>query len=99
MAGDLKAAIVVATTTTTTGFGTWLDLIPDNIGKLAAVIGIFLSLVLIYTHLRRGRAESRQAAVKFERTTLELQLLKDREASRIENIAKRQRREGDDKGR
>lgn len=79
-----KIAGGVSAVTTGSGVGTILDLIPDDIGKLATLIGIILSLVLIYTHWRRGRVE-------FEKTRLEIAILKEREAERIE--AARRRRE------
>jgi uncharacterized membrane protein YfcA len=47
----------VAGSTTGAGLGAWLDLIPNEIGKLASLIGIFLSFVLIYVHLRKFKAE------------------------------------------
>lgn len=48
---DVKTALVVSIGTTGMGYGTWIDLIPDNIGKLGSAIGIILSIVLIVVHL------------------------------------------------
>lgn len=72
-----KIASGVSAITTGSGVGTFLDLIPDSIGKLATLIGIILSLVLIYTHWRRGRIE-------YEKTLLEIAILKKREAEHLE---------------
>jgi len=72
-----RIASAVASATTGTGLGTILDLIPNDIGKLATLIGIILSSVLIYTHWRKGRIE-------YEKTRLEILHLKQREAERIE---------------
>jgi hypothetical protein len=72
-----RIASAVASLTTGTGVGTILDLIPDDIGKLATLVGIVLSTVLIYTHWRKGRIE-------YEKTRLEILLLKQKEAERVE---------------
>ena len=50
-----SAKIAAATSATTfgTGTATWLEWIPTDIGKLATVIGITLSTVLIYTHIKK----------------------------------------------
>jgi len=47
-----KVATVVAATTTGSGISTYLEMIPSEIGKVATLIGIILSTVLIYTHIR-----------------------------------------------
>ena len=49
---DGRLGAVVATTTAATGTGTWLEMIPENIGRLGTLVGIILSLVLIVVHLR-----------------------------------------------
>lgn len=77
-----KIAGAVSAVTTGSGVGTILDVIPDDIGKLATLIGIILSLVLIYTHWRRGRIE-------YEKTRLEIAVLKEKEAERIESARRR----------
>jgi hypothetical protein len=48
----------VATGTAGAGFGAWLDLIPNEIAKLASLVGIVLSIVLIYVHCRKHSAET-----------------------------------------
>ena len=45
-----KAATVVAAVTTGSGVSTILDIIPADIGKIATLIGIALSIILICTH-------------------------------------------------
>lgn len=52
-----KIAMAVSGGTITTGASTWLDMIPDDIGKLATMAGLLLSSVLIYNHASRGRLE------------------------------------------
>lgn len=66
---DARVGAIVSTTTTGSGLGVILDLIPNDIGKLATVVGIILSIVLIYTHLRRGYSEHKK-------TMLEVEILK-----------------------
>jgi len=52
-----KVAGFVSAATTTTGVGSMFDLIPDDIGKLSALVGVILSLVLTYNHARKGHME------------------------------------------
>ena len=75
IASNAKVAGIVASSTMGTGVGTILDLIPDDIGKLATLIGIILSSVLIYTHWRKGRIE-------YKKTQLEIKILMDKEEER-----------------
>tara|TARA_R110000822_G_scaffold23472_2_gene72555 strand:+ start:72 stop:365 length:294 start_codon:yes stop_codon:yes gene_type:complete len=79
---DAKAATLVATGTISTGLGSFLDLIPNDIGKLATLIGIALSLVLIYTHSRKGpmvresiRLQNENLELEQERKRLEIKLM------------------------
>ncbi len=79
-----KAASVVSAVTTGTGLGTILDLIPNDIGKLATLVGIVLSVVLIQNHWRKGRAE-------YTKLQLEIKVLKRQEAERSQNAVKRKK--------
>lgn len=63
---DPKLGYVVGTGTTGSGLGTWLDLIPNEIGKLATVVGICLSVVLIVMHLRKMQQDSREGKLREE---------------------------------
>lgn len=63
---DARVAGVVSTTTMGSGMGVILDLIPNDIGKLATVVGIVLSLVLIFTHLRKGFIERKKIQLEIE---------------------------------
>lgn len=82
VANNPKIASVVSAITTGTGVGTLLELIPDDIGKLATLAGFILSCVLIYTHIRRGRIE-------YEKTELEVTILREKEAERIDKALQR----------
>ena len=72
-AANPKIAAAVSLVTTSTGVSTWLSWIPDDIGKLATLVGIALSVVLIYTHLRKGRAE-------YQKLQLEIEILREKQA-------------------
>ncbi len=67
---NAKVASFVSITMIATGTGTILDWVPDDIGKLSILIGIVLSCVLIFTHIRKSNLQS-------EKTKLEIERLKD----------------------
>lgn len=46
-----KTAALTSAVTTGSGFGTFFDWLPSDIGKLGALIGIGLSIVLIRAHI------------------------------------------------
>lgn len=54
-AGDVKVAWVAALGTMGSGFGAAMDVIPEDIGKLATLFGMVLSMVLIYAHVQNVR--------------------------------------------
>ncbi len=91
LAQNPKVASIVSTATTGTGIGTFLDLIPNDIGKLATLVGILLSCVLIYTHLRKGRIE-------YKKTQLEIELLKS-EKKESEELEKLNEKEDEPEGK
>lgn len=66
-----SAKVAVATSAGTAGTGTltWLEWIPSDIGKLATLIGLALSTVLIYTHIKKYKREE-------EKHKLEIEILK-----------------------
>lgn len=82
LAQNDKVAATVAAVTTSSGAATWFQWIPSDIGKIATLAGILLSLVLIYTHWRKGRAEHRKIL-------MEIDVLAEREAERLERARKR----------
>ena len=69
LAGSTRVAATTSAATTSTGAATVLDYISSYVGTVATLVGIVLSLVLIYTHWRNGRAE-------YNKTKLEIELLK-----------------------
>lgn len=82
LAQNDKVATGVAAVTTSSGAATWFNWIPSDIGKVATVVGILLSLVLIYTHWRKGRAEHRKIM-------MEIDVLAERERERLERARAR----------
>jgi energy-converting hydrogenase Eha subunit G len=52
---DVKVAITVILTGLGTGLSMFLALIPNDIGKLASLVAIVLTAILIRNHLRNGK--------------------------------------------
>ena len=50
IANHPKTAHIVAAATTATGTSTWFDWIPSDIGKLASLLGVILTTILIFIH-------------------------------------------------
>jgi len=73
---------VVSASTTATGLSTWLNLIPSEIGKLATVVGIILSITLIVMHVRKMRQEARESALR--EAILEEQLRREKASNSAE---------------
>lgn len=67
-----KIGTAIATSTVGTGISSWLDLIPDDIGKLATVVGIVLSVILIYANILKIGAEKER--LRMERDMFEAKL-------------------------
>lgn len=74
---DVNVGVTTAAGTIGTGLATALNWIPDDIGKLATLVGIILSVVLIWNHWRKGRNEERKNRLEIE--MLELQLERKRQ--------------------
>ncbi len=67
-----KTVAAVSTATTSSGLSTWFEWIPSDIGKVAVVIGILLSSVLLYFNVVNGNLTNRKLR-------LELKLLREKE--------------------
>ena len=63
--GDPRLATATATSSLGTGLATMLEVIPNDIGKLASLVGIVLSIVLIWYWIQKvitdGKEEARRA--------------------------------------
>lgn len=68
---SVKTAATAGLTTTSAGVGTWFDVIPDDIGKLASLVGICLTAVLLVFHIKKGLLDIRKA-------NLEIKLLQNK---------------------
>lgn len=66
MIQDIKIATMVSASTTTLGMGVIFDWIPNDIGKLASLVGVLLSIVLIYFHIRKGRLDNKKSKIELE---------------------------------
>jgi hypothetical protein len=80
---DIKTAWVTTVATATTGTATAIEMIPSNIGKLGTLVGIVLSIVLIYTHVRAAFTNHKKDRLGIEKAELEIEALK-RKARRSE---------------
>lgn len=78
IATNPKTGQGVAFWTTGSGLGTVLEWIPNEIGKLATLVGILLSLTLIYANILRIRIERIEACRREERDKLELDILRNK---------------------
>ena len=56
-ATDIKMGYLTAGMTATTGAGTILDYIPDDIGKLTTVVGVVLSIAIFYFQFQKHRRD------------------------------------------
>lgn len=75
-----KIAAGVSAMTTGTGAGTVLDWIPDDIGKLATLVGIILSVILIRVY-----------TVTLKKGQLELSIMKAKELERVAEVEARKK--------
>jgi hypothetical protein len=70
-ATSVKTAATAGVTTASAGVGTWFDVIPDDIGKLASLVGLCLTAVLLVFHIKKGLLDIRKA-------NLEIKLLQNK---------------------
>lgn len=73
LSNDPRFATATAGATASAGMGTFLEWIPGDIGKLATVVGIALSTILIINHYRRGKV----IGLEQEKLKLEIKRLRD----------------------
>lgn len=55
-----KTSSVVSTSTVASGLGTWIDLIPNDIGKVASLVGLILTLIVMYCNLLKNAREEQK---------------------------------------
>lgn len=80
---DQRIAHGVALGTTGTGMATFLDYIPSDIGKLATLLGMILTVILIAIHAMKLRSslsahkiDNRQKEIDLEKAEIQLARLK-----------------------
>jgi len=76
--GEIKVAIAAIAATAGTGVAKILDLIPEDIGKLAVVVSIVLSSIIIYVQLQNVR-----------KTKLEIEIMARKEKERQQGLERR----------
>ena len=69
MLDSIKSAVIALLTTVGVSVSTWMEYVPTDIGKLGTIVGIMLSVVLIWRHIMLGRLER-------EKISLEIEVLK-----------------------
>lgn len=84
---DVKVAATVAMGAMGTGLSMFLALIPNDIGKLASLAAIVLTLVLVRNHLRNGK----KLDLENEKLRLEVRKLEAQEEERKAFAAERKR--------
>lgn len=83
---DIKTGAAVAVTTIGTGVSTIFDLIPNDIGKLATVLGIVLTLVLTYSHVLANKTRKLDNAIKkleLDKMEQEMELTKNNKEEEV----------------
>jgi hypothetical protein len=73
-----KVATAISAGTISSGLGTFLDLIPSDIGKLATLLGVVLTVILIRSHW-----------LNIKKLSLEMDIMKAKERDRQDAIKKR----------
>lgn len=79
LTGNTQVGTAVASGTTVTGLMAKYGITTENIGIIATLAGIVLSLVMIYGHIRRIRNESaerkeKEAIARIEKEKAEIEL-------------------------
>ena len=59
-----KAGALKAGGTISTGLGSWLNYIPDDIGKFATLVGIVLSTVMIVMYIKKISQDAKESALR-----------------------------------
>lgn len=75
---DPRVGWMAAGGTTAAGSAKWIEMIPNEIGKIATLIGAILSLVLIVVHLRKMRQDAQAADLARIKAELEIAELRAR---------------------
>jgi hypothetical protein len=91
-----KIAGTMAAATTSTGVGQYLEMIPSSdLIKVSTILGIILSVVLIYNHIKKRIADSKIEKLKYEMERYEFETMKKKEEKRLKDASLMKRRESD----
>lgn len=69
-----KTGALTAGGTISTGVSSWLNLIPDDIGKVATLIGAVLSVVMIVMYIKKIAQDSKESALREQILQEQLQI-------------------------
>tara|TARA_R110001599_G_scaffold173340_2_gene365159 strand:- start:9746 stop:10048 length:303 start_codon:yes stop_codon:yes gene_type:complete len=96
LASNPKIAAAAATATTSTGVGQYLEMIPSSdLIKISTILGIILSVVLIYTHIKKMIYDSKMQKLMQEKVSYEVITMKRKEKERLATVMDLKRRAGD----
>lgn len=73
---DLKVGAGVSAATIGTGGAKWMQMIPDDIGKIGVLLGSILTIVLIVVHLRKMKHDAQAAELARVKIQLEIDELR-----------------------
>lgn len=68
---SLKTAIGTAGATIIAGLGSLVELIPTDIGKVASLVGVVVTLFLAYLQWKRSKREDAEHKLQMEQLALE----------------------------
>lgn len=68
---SVKTAIGTAGATIITGLGSLVELIPTDIGKVASLVGVVVTLFLAYLQWKRSKREDAEHKLQMEQLALE----------------------------
>ncbi len=82
---DVRAAIATAGMAIGVGFISFLDIIPDDIIKLSALLGCLLTVILIWNHIRAKHLHAYQSQLEKQANELvEARREMDKQQARLE---------------
>ena len=66
LATDGKVAATTALITTSTGISSWLDFIPDDIGKLGTLVGFSATIIFTYIQIKKYKLDQQDKMLDFK---------------------------------
>lgn len=84
-----RTAAITGAATVGTGATTCFDLIPSDIGKLASLVGLVLSIILICIHIRKSRLDIKEGEIR-------IAILRHKQKALLQDFPLRREKDGDD---